>query len=99
LVQTTFAVHGVPLPRDAWQQEELGQETARSLDALRAGDLLFFSDRPDGRITHVGVGLGPERMVHLGLGRGGYAVERLDDSSDSYVVKLRARLRSVRRVV
>ena len=41
------------------------------------GDLLFFSDRDDRRITHVGISLGDESMVHLALGRGGYAVERL----------------------
>ena len=38
-------------------------------------------------------------MVHLGLGRGGYAIERLDDDGDDYVRGLRTRLTSVRRLL
>ena len=102
LVQTSFALHGVRLPRDAWQQAEAdpGGDASRieRLDALRAGDLLFFSDRADRRITHVGISLGAMRMVHLALGRGGYAVERLDDATDPYVAKLVERFLFGRRI-
>jgi hypothetical protein len=98
LAQSTFALHGVKLPRDAWQQAEVG-EHAGDIDQLREADLLFFSDRGDGRITHVGISLGDRRMVHLALGRGGYALERLDDANDAYVAKLRTRFVGARRVV
>ena len=91
IVQTTFWLHGVVLPRDAWQQAELGADAGVDVASWRAGDLLFFSDRPDRRITHVGISLGQQRMVHLALGRGGYAVERLDDKSDDYVSSLMSR--------
>jgi hypothetical protein len=37
------------------------------------------------RITHVGSRWAAARMVHLALGRGGYAVERLDAHDDAYV--------------
>ena len=39
------------------------------------------------------------RMVHLALGRGGYAVERLDDRRDPYVDRLRERFLFARRMV
>ena len=103
IVQTTFWLHGVILPRDAWQQAELGEEAGAwagaDTSAWRAGDLLFFSDRADQRITHVGFALGEQRMVHLALGRGGYAVERLDDKSDDYVSSLMSRFVVAKRLV
>ena len=98
LVQSTFALHGHVLPRDAWQQAELGTKVEGDFSALRAGDLLFFSDRPDKKITHVGIAQGPNEMVHLALGRGGYARENLL-SEDSYVVKLRERFLFAKRIV
>jgi hypothetical protein len=38
-------------------------------------------------------------LVHLALGRGGYAVERLDDAQDAYVQKLNDRFITARRVL
>lgn len=99
LIQTTFALHGVPLPRDAWQQAETGRDAGADPLALRAADLLFFSDRPDRRITHVGIALGDARMVHLALGRGGWAVEDLRGDGDEYVAALLTRFVAARRVV
>ncbi len=103
-VQRIFRLHGVALPRDAWQQALEGDATAA--DATAAGatsahlpaDLLFFSDRDDRRVTHVGMALGDGRMIHSALRRGCIAVERLD-SGDSYVAKLRHGCVGVRRVV
>ena len=98
LVQTVFRMHGLQLPRDAWQQAEVPEwSTPAGLEELRAADLLFFSDRDDGRITHVGVAVDATRMVHLALGRGGYAVERLDAQDDAYVTALLGRYRGARR--
>lgn len=97
-VQSIFALHGVPLPRDAWQQALLGRSAGRDILALGPSDLLFFSDRDDEWITHVGLSLGDRRMAHVALGRGGYAVERLDDPDDPYVQKLRERFLFGRRV-
>jgi cell wall-associated NlpC family hydrolase len=90
-VQTSFALHGVQLPRDAWQQAENGRDAGSDVGELAAGDVLYFSDREDRRITHVGISLGERRMVHLALGRGGYAVELLSDRRDPYVQHLRER--------
>jgi hypothetical protein len=99
LVQATFALHGVQLPRDAWQQASAGAPGDDDLLAAREGDLLFFSDRTDRHITHVAISLGNGAIVHLALGRGGFGIERLDDSSDEYVVKLVERFSCARRVL
>lgn len=98
LVQSVFALHGIPLPRDAWQQAETGVDAGRDVGELAPADLLFFSDRDDLRVTHVGIALGDRRMVHLALGRGGYAVEQLDDRRDPYVERLRSRFLFARRI-
>jgi hypothetical protein len=99
LVQATFSLHGLLLPRDAWQQAQVGEAVkVGPLDA-REGDLLFFSDRADHHITHVAIALGDGGVVHLALGRGGYAVERMHDSNDPYVATLLERFRGARRVV
>jgi hypothetical protein len=99
LVQRVFALHGVPLPRDAWQQARAGRDAGRELLATRPAELVFFSDRPDAHITHVAIALGDRRLVHLALGRGGYAVERLDDERNEYVRKLGARFLFARSVL
>ena len=99
LVQTVFGLHGVALPRDSSQQAETGKALDLAPEALAPADLLFFSDRPDRRITHVAISLGGLRLVHLALGRGGYSVEDLSDSADPYVTALRGRFLFARRVL
>lgn len=99
LVQSVFSLHGVQLRRDAWQQAQQGEAGPAALLDAEAGDLLFFSDRVDGHVTHVAIALGSRRLVHLALGRGGYAVEQLDDEGDPYVEKLRERFMHARRVL
>jgi len=96
-VQTIFGVHGVQLPRDAHQQALHGTEVSRN--ALRPSDLLFFSDRADKRITHVGIALAGDRLAHVSLGRGGFALEWLGDADDPYIVALDKRFVAARRVL
>ena len=96
-VQTIFAVHGVQLPRDAHLQALSGVEVAR--DALQPGDLLFFSEAQDKRITHVGVALAGDRLVHIAIGRGGFAMDWLGDTDDTYIASLNRRFMTARRVV
>ncbi len=75
-VQRIFALHGVPLRRDAWQQAEDAVLVTDDLAAPHApGDLLFFSDREDRRITHVGIGTGDGGLIHSSLARGGIYAE------------------------
>ena len=98
-VQTIFGLHAIELPRDASQQAIAGDSLDAPLDGLHPADLLFFSDRPDHRITHVAIALGGDRIVHLALGRGGYRVEKLDDVADPYIKALRERYLFARRVL
>jgi hypothetical protein len=107
-VQSVFALHGVQLPRDAWQQAEAGEDGGRDIVASRSADLLFFSAQAgsfgggdDGphSIVHVGLALGARRMVHIAVGRGGFTIERLDDRGDPYMAALGDRFAFARRLV
>lgn len=97
LVSSSFQLHGVKVPRDAWMQATTG-EPVESIRDSRPADLLFFSDEPEGKITHVAISLGGTRVVHLALGRGGYAVDDLD-SSEEYTALLVKRFRFGRRIL
>lgn len=52
-VQVAFAVKGIDLPRDAYQQSEVG-DLVPFIEEAKTGDLAFF-DNKEGRITHVGI--------------------------------------------
>lgn len=97
-VQTIYGLHGVHLPRDAWQQSEVGTDAGK-LERLEPADLAFFTDRVDRRASHIAIALGENRLVHLALGRGGYATENLRNEKDAYVAKLRGRFLCARRVL
>lgn len=97
LVSSSFHLHGVQVPRDAWMQAMTGAPV-QSMAELQPADLLFFSDEPDGKITHVAISLGGTRVVHLALGRGGYAVDDLT-SGDEYTDLLMKRYRFARRIL
>jgi hypothetical protein len=97
LVSSTFQLHGVHVPRDAWMQAMTGEPIDEMKD-LRPADLLFFSDEPEGKITHVAISLGGMRVVHLALGRGGHAVDDLE-SGDEYTDLLVKRFRFGRRIL
>ncbi|MGI8497692.1 MAG: C40 family peptidase [Gemmatimonadaceae bacterium] len=99
MIQSIFALHGVPLPRDARDQALMGRVAGGVISELESADLLFFSDRDDRRITHVGISLGGPRMVHVALGRGGFALEDLEQRADPYVIALRQRFLFARRVL
>jgi cell wall-associated NlpC family hydrolase len=51
--QLVMLLNGIQLPRDAYQQAELG-ETVSFLEETQTGDLAFF-DNAEGRIIHVGL--------------------------------------------
>jgi cell wall-associated NlpC family hydrolase len=69
-----------------------------SMRDVRPADLLFFADDTEGKITHVAISLGGMRVVHLALGRGGYAVDDLE-SGDEYTDLLLKRFRFARRIL
>lgn len=59
---------GVWLPRTSRDQFRRGRSVPRR--GLRAGDLVFFDTRDDGRIDHVGIFVGDGRFVHASGSRG-----------------------------
>lgn len=98
LVQTSFALHGVGLRRDAALQATQGLEVEGGLENVREADLLFFSERQDGFITHVAISRGGSRIVHLTLYQGGHALDDLAHDSER-LRTLRSRFRFARRIL
>lgn len=62
LVQVCARLTGLCLPRDASQQMECG-DLVYFLQETQPGDLAFFGDE-DGVITHVGIVMGGEQIIH-----------------------------------
>jgi hypothetical protein len=62
LSQQSFRMAGIDIPRDAYQQAELG-ETVSSLEDSQASDLAFF-DNAEGKITHVGIIIDNQSIIH-----------------------------------
>lgn len=65
LAQTSFARHGILLPRDADQQANVGRLVATRWfkDALLPGDLLFFVSNHRGNVNHVAIYMGDGRYI------------------------------------
>jgi cell wall-associated NlpC family hydrolase len=62
LVQVCARLSGLLLPRDASQQVKCG-DLVYFLQETQPGDLAFFGNE-DGRITHVGIVMSDERIIH-----------------------------------
>ena len=60
--QLVYKINGIKLPRDASQQVEIGTPL-NFVEEAEAGDLAFF-DNEEGKITHVGILLDNERIIH-----------------------------------
>ncbi|WP_316738256.1 C40 family peptidase [Pedobacter aquatilis] len=61
-VQTVFKMLNIKLNRDASQQAEQG-ELVGFLAECKPGDVAFF-DNAEGKITHVGIMLSPNEIIH-----------------------------------
>lgn len=61
-VQAVFKANGLRIKRDAWQQVEIG-DSYSFVEEAQPGDLAFF-DNEEGRITHVGIVAGENRIIH-----------------------------------
>ncbi|HXK75766.1 MAG TPA: SH3 domain-containing C40 family peptidase [Bacteroidaceae bacterium] len=71
LVQWSYRMHGIELPRDAYQQATIGQshiQIANKCHNLLPGDLIFFgraaTDSLPEKISHVAIYMGNERFIH-----------------------------------
>ncbi|MFH1123906.1 MAG: C40 family peptidase [Pseudomonadota bacterium] len=64
-------IFGIDLPHQSAQQARSPVLTEVSLDALKAGDLLFFSSGPGKRrVTHVGIYLSDNVFIHSAVTKG-----------------------------
>ena len=71
--QICFANQGVFLPRDAYQQAEIGTPLS-FVEEAQAGDLAFF-DNEEGKIIHVGIVMNDSHIIHAS---GKVRVDRFD---------------------
>jgi hypothetical protein len=60
--QLVFKANGIQIKRDAYQQAEIG-EPYSFVEEAQPGDLAFF-DNEEGKIIHVGILLGDNRIIH-----------------------------------
>jgi cell wall-associated NlpC family hydrolase len=74
--QYVFAKQGVRLPRTSYQQAEVGQSITPDWSAVAPGDLVMFEE--NGRIGHVAIYAGRNRIIHSSSSGGGV---RYDDLS------------------
>ncbi len=72
--QMVYRQFGIRLKRDAWQQAGQGR-VVDFLGEVQPGDLAFF-DNEEGRITHVGLMLSPEKIIHAS---GRVKIEAIDN--------------------
>jgi cell wall-associated NlpC family hydrolase len=75
-VQYVFGRQGVQLPRTAGQQAQVGEALSPDWRAVSAGDLVMFEE--GGRIGHVAIYAGHNRIIHSSSSGGGV---RYDDLS------------------
>lgn len=64
LIQYAYAQHGIRLPRMSRDQATVGSEISPVVEALKPGDILLFSARPGGGVTHVGMYVGEQKFIH-----------------------------------
>lgn len=92
--QLVFRLNGLSIPRDAYQQAEMGS-TISFIEETQIGDLAFF-DNAEGRIVHVGIVIrNSEGHVEIIHASGMVRVDALDHQgvfnreTGSYTHKLR----------
>jgi len=74
-VQQVYRYFNIRLPRDAYQQAELGTDIG-FLAETKCGDLAFF-DNKEGKITHVGILLDSQTIIHAS---GRVRVDQIDQA-------------------
>tara|TARA_B100001540_G_scaffold63417_1_gene57009 strand:+ start:6269 stop:7033 length:765 start_codon:yes stop_codon:yes gene_type:complete len=62
LTQMVYRLQGIRIPRDAYQQAEIGK-TVNKLEESCLGDLAFFENN-NNQVTHVGIILNKNKIIH-----------------------------------
>lgn len=83
-VQAVYRLHGFLLPRDSYQQAEIGEpvEVVPDYANVLPGDLLYFRARESGRIAHVALSSGGPAILHAAQENGAVAVNDLSRDSE-----------------
>jgi gamma-D-glutamyl-L-lysine dipeptidyl-peptidase len=90
LTQICFKMMGIAIPRDAYQQAEMG-ETIDFIEQTQAGDLAFFVNQSN-NIVHVGILMTEGQIIHAS---GRVRIDKIDhlgiynEETQSYSHKLR----------
>ena len=71
--QIVYRLQGINIPRDAYQQAEVGN-TLSFIEESEEGDLAFFDDS-EGKITHVGIIMNNNNIIHAS---GKVRIDKLD---------------------
>ncbi len=93
--QLVYGLCGYQLPRDAFQQVEHGQEV-HFVSQTQPGDLAYFANS-EGRITHVGLMLENEQIMHA---HGEVRIDTLDHTGiyNSDLKRYTHQLRLIKRI-
>lgn len=71
--QIVYKVNGIKIPRDAYQQAEIGQ-VLDFIEEAQKGDLAFFENE-EGKIIHTGIMLEDQKIIHA---HGKVRIDELD---------------------
>ena len=96
LTQMVYKQLHINIPRDAYQQAEIGT-TVAFVGETRVGDLAFF-DNAEGRITHVGIMLNNQQIIHAS---GKVRIDTLDHHGifDAETKQYSHKLRIIKRIM
>lgn len=76
-----YKQYGYSIPRTSFDQSSFG--TYVSKENLMAGDLVFFSNRSDRRVNHVGIYVGNNEFIHASTSKRGVVKDSL--TSNYYI--------------
>lgn len=95
-VQIVFGMHGISLPRDAYQQAETGK-TIDFISESTVGDLAYFDNEED-NITHVGIILDEKKILHAS---GEVRIDNIDHHGiyNEQLKKYTHKLRIIKRLI
>ncbi|KGG13549.1 MULTISPECIES: C40 family peptidase [Prochlorococcus] len=104
LIQTAFALKGIWLPRDSYQQEQFCEKInfkPNDYEEVMPGDLLFFGSKA--KCTHVGIYKAKGLYWHSSgpiNGRNGIGIDQLQPTNENPISSFyQSKLRSIGRVV
>jgi cell wall-associated NlpC family hydrolase len=96
MTQLIFKIHGITIPRNSWQQAEVG-ETISFIDESKPGDLVFF-DNEKGNISHVGMMISGGLIIHAS---GRVRIDTIDHQGifKQEIGRYSHHLRTIRRII